>query len=147
MPYRSRLVAVLFQRKRREDDLSRAFLTAKNHLVAEQERLRLLEIKLQTTLDDLTAKQEGGSTSEEIALYLRFIGMLQGAVDKQMRVVLHQEGVCELNRAQLATAVKERKAVETIDGKREKDYLKAVTKKEQAVLDEIGGQLKMRQHV
>jgi len=147
MPYQSKLAVVLFQRKRNEEDASRAFLNAKHHLVSEQEQLCLLDNKLQTTLDDLTLKQSGGAASEEITLYFRFIEMFQGKVAAQATVVNQQEAVCEQKRAQLEMAVKERKAVETIEEKREKAYFKEIMKKEQTLLDEIGGQLRLRRHV
>ncbi len=146
MPYKSKLAAVLFQRKRREDEAERVFLTAKNQLVSEEEHLSLLNVKLQATLDDLTTKQAEGATAEEISRYLRFIEMFQETVNKQAKALLRQEEVCEASRAQLVIAVKERKAVETIEEKREKTYSKEVTKKEQAILDEIGGQLRLRPH-
>ncbi len=147
MPYQSKLAAVLFQRKRNEEDSSRAFLTAKNVLASEQEILRLLDNKLQTTLDDLAEKQSAGSTSAEMALYFRFIAMFRDRVAAQTKAVVNQEKVCEAKRALLEISVKERKAVEIIEEKRQKEYLKGVMKKEQAVLDEIGGQLMLRHHV
>ncbi len=147
MPYKSKLSAVLFQRKQNEEEASRAFLTAKNVLVSAQAQLQLLNNKLQETLDDLTIKQTEGVTSEELVLYFRFIEMFQGRTTQQAKAVIHQETVCETKRGLLETAVKERKAVEIIEEKRKKEYIKEVTKKEQAVLDEIGGQLRLRQHV
>jgi flagellar export protein FliJ len=146
MPYQSKLSAVLFQRKRNEDEASRAFLMAKNILFSEQEQLRLLNHKLQTTFDDLTEKQSRGSTPDEMVLYFRFMEMFRGKIEAQTQTVFNQEQVCETRRALLEVAVKERKAVEIIDEKRKKEYIKEVEKKEQAVLDEIGGQLRLRQH-
>jgi flagellar export protein FliJ len=146
MPYQSKLAAVLFQRKRNEEEASRVFLTSKNILISEQEQLHLLDNKLQATLDDLTEKQAGGSTSYEMALYFRFIEMFRGRVEAQRKAVFNQEHVCEAKRALLEISVKERKAVEIIEEKRKNEYLKAAAKKEQAVLDEIGGQLRLRHH-
>ncbi len=146
MPYQSKLAAVLFQRKRNEEEASRVFLTSKNILISEQGKLHLLDHKLQATLDDLTEKQAGGSTSAEMALYFRFIEMLRGRIEEQSKAVLNQEQVCEAKRALLEMGVKERKVVEIIEEKRKKEYLKVAAKKEQAVLDEIGGQLRLRRH-
>jgi flagellar export protein FliJ len=146
MPYQSRLAGVLFQRKYNEEEAERAFLTAKNILLSEQEKLRLLQNKFHATLDDLTTIEERGGASDEIALYFRYIEWLQGVVDKQRTAIVRQEAICEVKRVQLTTAVQERKAVETIEEKRKTDYRNAAAKKEQIVLDEIGGQLKMRNH-
>jgi len=146
MPYQSRLSAVLFQRKRHEEEASRVFLTARNLFIAEQEQLRLLDNKLQSTLNDLTEKQAGGSTPAEMTLYFLFIEMFRGRIAAQAKAVVNQEQVCEAKRALLEIAVKERKAVETIEEKREKEYSQGVMKKEQAILDEIGGQLRLRSH-
>jgi flagellar export protein FliJ len=144
MPYQSRLGSVLFQRKLNEDTASREFITQKNLLDVEQERLRSLEQKIGSTLDDLAARQESGGTSEEITLYFRFITMMKEKVEAERKTVLHQEKICEAKRFLLETAVRERKAVETIEKKRKEAYFKEIEKKEQAALDEIGGQLKYR---
>ncbi len=144
MPYQSRFSAVLLQRQYKEEDAYRTFVDAKHLLETEQEHLRLLDKKIQATLDHLTERQERLVSAEELSLYFRFIARLRERVADQTKTVFHQEEVCEEKRVILDRAVKERKAVETIEEKRKKEYLKVLFKKEQAVLDEIGGQLQLR---
>jgi flagellar export protein FliJ len=113
-------------------------------LATEEAHLHLLDEKLRSTLDYLGERQTKGGSSEEITLYFRFITNLKERVEAARKIVLNQEALCEEKRARLEIAVKERKAVETVEGKREAVYFKEVGKKEQAVLDEIGGQIKSR---
>ncbi|MEK7286228.1 MAG: flagellar export protein FliJ [Nitrospirota bacterium] len=144
MPYQSRLGAVFFQRKNNEELALQELAQQQNRLTIEQECLQSLEKKMQVTLEDLVVRQSEGGGAYELTLYFRFIMALQEKVDLQKKAIHHQEAVCEAKRVLLETAVKERKAVEEIEKKREAEYLKVQAKREQDELDEIGGQLKFR---
>ncbi len=144
MPYQSRLSAVLLQRHYKEEEATRVFVEAKELLVIEHERLRAMDKTLQSAVDHLVERQKTAVSSEELLLYFRFLGRVREQVAHQEKAVLRQEEVCEVKRAILETAVKEKKAVKIIEEKRERAYFKGLSIKEQAVFDEIGGQRSFR---
>jgi flagellar export protein FliJ len=146
MAYQSRLLGVLFQRGYQEEEAMRIFEEARVQLGLEQDRLMGLNQTRQARLSDLTEKQRQSANAEELSLYFRFIERLRGSIIKQTETVRSAEAVCEEKRALLERAIREKKVVERIDEKRKKEYWKIVSKKEQAVLDEVGGQLVLRQH-
>lgn len=138
MPYTSRLNGVLLVRKLREEESYGEWRVAKDRLVVEQDYLHGLNMKFQTTLEDMAERQHQ-MAAEEVTLYFRFIQNLRGEITRQEAVVLRQEGVCEDQRILLERAVKERKGVERVEEKRKGAYQDKRFKEEQVVLDEIGG--------
>ena len=144
MAYQSRLSAVLLLRTLHEEEAFREWVVAKDCLAKESERLCHLNERLQTTLNNLAEKQNHLVSSDEMTLYFRFIGNLREGITHQKKIVDHQEVVCEGKRGLLEIAVKEKKIVKRIEEKRKSSYLTARLKKEQAELDEMSGQLKLR---
>jgi len=140
MPYVSKLATVLFLRKSHEDDATRELIEAKRLLALEEERLNVLNKKFRATLDDLIARQGYDLRVEEMTLYYQFMAKLHEDILAQTQKVLEQAQQCEEKRSLLETAVKDRKAVESVEAKREKRYLLSRARAEQAILDELGGQ-------
>jgi flagellar export protein FliJ len=144
MAYQSRLSAVILMRTLQEEEAHREWAGAKGLLAQEQERLNQLGKKLQITLTALTDLQKGFVAADEVTLYFDFIENLREGIKHQKKIVAHQEAVCEEKRVLLDMAVKERKVVETVEERRKRAYFNQIFKKEQTVLDEISGQLKLR---
>ena len=147
MPYQSRLGAVLLMRTLKEEEAHREWARARKILDAQQACLNAFNTTLQTTLTGLAGLQNGGFVvAQDLTLYFRFIENVREGIKQQEQVVMREEAVCEGKRALLEEAVKARKVIETIEEKRKGAYWDALYKKEQAVLDEISGQLPVRSH-
>ncbi len=140
--YQSRLGAVIRHRKHLEEEAQIEFVRAKNALFAEEEKLQHLMRQLERALSDLLARQLRGMAADEIDIYHRFIKRQNGSVDDCRKTIHLLAQQAEEKREVLMRALQDRKAIESVEDVRKEAFIKEWNKKEQNLMDEIGG----RQH-
>ena len=140
--YRSKLDAVIRQRRLREEEVQTEFLGMKNHLASEGDQLQRLHQELEEALRDLTERQINGMEMNEIDLYYRFMKRQNERLESQRKVIQRLTDECEAKREELSSAMREKKVVENIDATREESFDKEMKRKEQRLTDEIAGRPK-----
>ncbi len=140
--YQSRLGTVIFYRKHLEEEARIAFVRAKGALSAEEDRLCHLMGQLERVLSGFSARQLQGMTAEEVDIYHQFIKRQNNSIDDCKKAIILLAQQAEEKREALMRAVQDKKAIEKVEEIRKEAFIKELDKKEQNLMDEIGG----RQH-
>ena len=142
MPYRSKLDAVLRLRDFNEEIAHQDFMRLKGLLVEEEDAYHALQVSLNIAADSLEKRQGNGLDVTALEMHYNYFRKVCTEASRRQRAIHLLSRTCEAKREVLVDAVKERQVVETIETRRKDEYLREVRKKEQQVLDEIGGRQK-----
>ncbi|GEM_PF-2940347 len=142
--YESKLDAVLRQRKHHEEAVRDEFLEVKHSLDAAEDQLHRLHKELEAALQDFAAQQGQGMAPGEMDLYYHFLKQQCDRLAERRAAVETLADQCERKRQDLLEATREKKVVEKIEANRKEVYLKDLQKKEEVLLDELGGRPKRK---
>jgi flagellar export protein FliJ len=86
---------------------------------------------------ELKKRQEKGMSSLEIDIYYTFIAQTTKEIEKWKRVLNQLKNQCEIKKAELISAFKDRRIMETMKEKMDEGYNNMIKREDQKVLDEI----------
>lgn len=136
--YKFRFESVLKSKKIIVDEL--AAKTARAHRILLLETRRLDELKQRQTecVHELAFRQIGSVDAAEVYRCHRYLELLTEALAEQETRIEEVEKRVDMLRNMLIEAEKDRKILEKLDEKDRASFYEGASKKEQAVLDEIG---------
>ncbi len=140
--YKSRLEAVLKHRLHLEKEAQVEFVHAQNRLLEEEGKQKQLKQDMEKTLNRLSTGQGQGMLADEMGVYYSFIKRQNERIEESQQAIALLSDQCEEKRARLFETMRDRKAIDKVEAVRKEAFLKEQNKKEQDILDEIGG----RQH-
>ena len=142
MSYRSKLDAVLRLRDFKEEVAHQDFMKLKGLLVEQEDAYSVLRESLDIAAAGLAKKQGNGLDVTALDMHYNYFRKACTEASERQRAIQILSRGCEAQRKVLVEAVQERQVVETIETRRKGEYLREVNKKEQSVLDEVGGRQK-----
>ena len=142
MPYQSKLDAVLRLRDFNEEVAHQNFTKLKGLLAEQEDAYDLLKGRLEVAAESLKRRQCNGLDVAALETHYSYFRKACTEARERQHAIRVLSRCCEAQQAVLVEAVKERQVVEAIETRRKSEYLREVRKKEQQVLDEVGGRQK-----
>lgn len=143
--FQFRLDVVRDQRRRTRDEAARVVSEKIGRVVSEQQRVEALSNELRGTLE--VARAERGQARMEIA-GLRsqqyYSTWLHGRMTETSAALTEAEAQLSVERAKLMQATAKLKAIEKLRERRWKKHQFEIRKEEQAITDEVAGQMVQR---
>ena len=136
--YKFRFENVLKSKKVIVDDLASKTARAQRILTLEMRKLSDLRRRETQCVNDLMRLQVGRVNAGEVQRCHRYLQQLGGTIKEQDKLVKEISIRVEMLRKMLIEAEKERKILEKLDEKDREEFLRALSKKEQELLDEVG---------
>ena len=129
--------AVLNYRRLTEDGIQREIAEMKEKIKTEELRISYLEAIHDESIVELKRRQEEQVSSLEIDIYYSFIAQTTKEIQKWKRVLSQMKSQYEKKMAELLSAFKDRRIMETIKEKMDNAYMNKVKKEGQMVIDEL----------
>lgn len=136
--YKFRFENVLKSKKVIVDDLASKTARAQRILALEMRKLSDLRRRETQCVSELIRQQVGRVNAGEVQRCHRYLQQLGGTIKEQDKLVKEIWIRVEMLRKMLIEAEKERKILEKLDEKDREEFLRALSKKEQELLDEVG---------
>jgi len=136
--YKFRFENVLKSKKVIVDDLASKTARAQRILALEMGKLSDLRRRETQCVSELMRLQVGRVNAGEVQRCHRYLQQLGGTIKEQDKLVKEISIRVEMLRKMLIEAEKERKILEKLDEKDREEFLRALSKKEQELLDEVG---------
>jgi len=136
--YKFRFDNVLKSKKIIVDQLAAKTARAQKILMLEQKKLEDLEQREERCIQILLLQQIGVVNSNEVWRSHQHLELLYMAVNEQKNRVQEIEHRVDMLRMMLVGAQRDRKVFEKLDEKEREEFLRTFSKKEQALLDEVG---------
>lgn len=128
---------VLNYRRLLEERKQRDMAETEEMIKKEESRISYLEAVNKESILELKKKQEGDMSSLEIDIYYTFIAQTTKEIEKWKRVLSKLKNQYEMTKAELISAFKDRRIMETMKEKMDEGYNNMIKKEDQKVLDEI----------
>lgn len=135
--FKFKLQPVLRYRKRIEEKFQLELSKIKIRFGEEKKKLYLLIQNKDECEREICSKYRKGITPSAIILYFNFIDKIKMDIEKQKSILKDLEIKIEEKRKELLRALKERKIIEKLREKREREYLEDLNRRERIFLDEI----------
>ena len=132
-----RLETLLQHRRNLEERERTKFSIIRGELLAEQANLQTLKAKHQETRFDLAAKKTGHCEAGEIDLCYRFLNRLDREIVRSTRRLAQLEMQVEKQKQSMIEASRDRKMIENLRKKREKEFQVALEQGERKAVDEM----------
>jgi len=136
--YRFRFHNVLKSKKIIVDELTSKTGRARKILLLETRKLDELKDRENECVRQLASRQVGRVDACELHRCHQYLDLLNKAIGEQDKLVSEITQRVEMLRAMLVEAEKERKIFEKLDEKDREQFYQAFSKREQALLDEVG---------
>jgi len=140
--YQSRLDAVLRLRDFKEEAAHHDFMKLSGLLVEQEDAYNILLERLDVAAEGLAKKQGDDLDLTALDTHYSYFRKACTEASQRHRTIQVLSRSCEVQRQVLVEAVQDRQVVETIETRRKDAYRREVNKKEQHVLDEVGGRQK-----
>lgn len=128
---------VLNYRRLVEEGIQRAMAETEEMIKTEESRISYLEAVHKESMLELKKKQEEDMSSLEIDIYYTFIAQTTKEIEKWRRVLSKLKNQYEIKKAELISAFKDKRIMETMKEKMDKGYNNMIKKEDQKALDEI----------
>jgi len=132
-----RLETLLQHRQSLEERERTKFSRVRGELLAEQANLQQLQTKHQETRSDLASKKTGDCDGGEIDLCYRFLNRLDREIVQSTRRLVQLQMQVEKQKQSMIEASRDRKMIENLREKREKEFQVALEQGERKAVDEI----------
>jgi flagellar FliJ protein len=136
--YKFRFQNVLKSKKIIVDELTAKTGKAQKILLLEARKLDDLKGRQDECVRQLALRQVGRVDAEELHRCHRYLDLLSKAISDQNKLVNEVARRVDMLRAMLVEAEKERKIFEKLDEREREQFYQAFSKREQALLDEVG---------
>lgn len=128
---------VLNYRRLVEEGIQRDMAETEKMIKTEESRISYLEAVHKESMRELKKKQEENMSSLEIDIYYTFIAQTTKEIEKWRRVLNQLKNQYEIKKAELISAFKDKRIMETMKEKMDEGYNNMIKKEDQKVLDEI----------
>lgn len=128
---------VLNYRRLVEEGIQRDMAETEKMIKTEESRISYLEAVHKESMRELKKKQEENMSSLEIDIYYTFIAQTTKEIEKWRRVLNQLKNQYEIKKAELISAFKDKRIIETMKEKMDEGYNNMIKKEDQKVLDEI----------
>ena len=128
---------VLNYRRLLEEKKQRDMAETEAMIKTEESRISYLEAVNKESMLELKKRQEKDMSSLEIDIYYTFIAQTTMEIEKWKRVLNQLKNQYETKKAELISAFKDRRIMETMKEKMDEGYNNMIKKEDQKVLDEI----------
>ena len=121
-------------------------MTAKAHLDLNncENQIALLKEKYLSASDDLEKHMVKGINAKDFKQHHHFLGNIENDIENQLRSKIELKKVLEKKIAELKKRSVDKKVIEVLKDKRQKEYNDEIIKQDQKILDEISSQKKSR---
>ena len=136
--YKFRFQNVLKSKKIIVDELASKTGRAQKILLLETRKLGELKSRETDCVRQLTSRQIGRVDAGELHRCHQYLDLLNKAISEQGKLVNEIEKRVEMLRTMLVEAEKQRKIFEKLEEKEREQFYEAFSKREQALLDEVG---------
>jgi flagellar FliJ protein len=135
--FQFRFETLLATRRHAEDALQKELSDAKRALAAEQTLLRESKEAHRRSMLELRQRQSEGFHAQDLLLFGSFLERLAREIDARMKRVAAAERRVNQKRVLLVEAMKQRKVLEKLREKDERDFQQALARSEQKFIDEV----------
>jgi len=132
-----RLETLRLHRRNLEERERTRFSMVRGELLAEQANLQKLQTKHQETRSDLASNKAGDCNAGEIDLCCRFLNRLDREIANSTRRLAQLELQVEKQKQSMIEASRDRKMIENLREKREKEFEVALERGERKAVDEM----------
>jgi len=132
-----RLETLLQHRRHLEEKERTRFSAIRNELLVEMDHTQTLRTKQAQALAELAQKKSGDCDVQEITWHYRFLDRLALELERSARRIAELEGKLEIQKQVMIEAMRNKKMIENLRSKREKEFLTALERAEQKSVDEI----------
>jgi flagellar FliJ protein len=132
-----RLETLLQHRHKVEERERTKFSNIRGELLAALDHMQMLRAKHAQMLYELAQKKCGNCDSQEITLYYRFLDRLDHELEQAAKRIAEIEGRLETQKRVMIEASRDKKMIENLRNKREKEFHTALEKDEQKSIDEM----------
>ncbi|MEK7307107.1 MAG: flagellar export protein FliJ, partial [Nitrospirota bacterium] len=124
---------VLNYRRLVEEGIQRDMAETEKMIKTEESRISYLEAVHKESMRELKKKQEEDMSSLEIDIYYTFIAQTTKEIEKWKRVLNQLKNQYEIKKAELISAFKDKRIMETMKEKMDEGYNNMIKKEDQKV--------------
>jgi len=132
-----RLETLLYHRRSIEERERIKFSRIRGELLAELDHLETLQAKHAETRSELALKKSGECDSREISWFYRFLDRLSLEMAVARERIAQLERELEVQKQIMIEASRDKKMIENLRLKKEKEFLVSLERQEQKSVDEI----------
>jgi flagellar FliJ protein len=132
-----RLETLLQHRQHLEEKERTKFSAIRNELLAEVNHIQALRTMQARALAELARKKSGDCDAQEIIWHYRYLDRIALELERSARRIAELEGKLEIQKQAMIEAMRNKKMIENLRSKREKEFLTALERAEQKSVDEI----------
>jgi flagellar FliJ protein len=132
-----RLETLLYHRRNIEERERIKFSRIRGELLAELDHLETLQAKHAETRSELALKKSGECDSREISWFYRFLDRLSLEMAVARERIAQLERELEVQKQIMIEASRDKKMIENLRLKKEKEFLVSLERQEQKSIDEI----------
>jgi len=132
-----RLETLLQHRHHLEEKERTKFSAIRNELLAEVDHIQALRTTQAQALAELAQTKSGDCDAQEITWHYRFLDRIALELERSARRIAELEGKLEIQKQVMIEAMRDKKMIENLRSKREKEFLTALERAEQKSVDEI----------
>lgn len=132
-----RLETLLYHRRSIEERERIKFSRIRGELLAELDHLETLQAKHAETRSELALKKSGECDSREISWFYRFLDRLSLEMAVARERIAQLERELEVQKQIMIEASRDKKMIENLRLKKEKEFLVSLERQEQKSIDEI----------
>jgi len=132
-----RLETLLQHRHHLEEKERTKFSAIRNELMREMNHIQGLRAEKAQALAELVQKKSGDCDLWEITWHYRFLDRIALELERSARRITELEGRLETQKQVMIEAMRDKKMLENLRSKREKEYLTLLERTEQKSVDDI----------
>jgi flagellar FliJ protein len=132
-----RLETLLQHRHHLEEKERTKFSAIRNELLVEVDHIQALRTMQAQALAELAQTKSGDCDAQEITWHYRFLDRIALELERSARRIAELEGKLEIQKQVMIEAMRNKKMIENLRSKREKEFLTALERTEQKSVDEI----------
>jgi len=135
--FQFRLETLLHHRRNIEEKEHTRFLRIQSEILTETDRREKLRAQQFETLAGLAQKQTGTFDSQEVSWFYRYLDRLVRQIERSAERIAALEKELEAQKQVMIAAMRDRKIIENLRGKREKEFQVSLEREEQKFIDEM----------
>ena len=132
-----RLETLLQHRHHLEEKERTKFSVIRNELMVEMNHSRALRTEQAHAMAELARRELGDCNLQEIAWHYRFLDRILLELERSARRITELEGRLETQKQVMIEAMRDKKMLENLRSKREKEFLTVLDRTEQKSVDDI----------
>jgi flagellar FliJ protein len=135
--FQFRLEALLHHRCNIEEKERTRFLRIRSEILTETDHRETLRAKQSETLIELSQRTTGIFDSQEILWFHHYLARLARQIERSEERIAALEKELEAQKQVMIAAMRDRKIIENLRGKKEKEFQVSLEREEQKFIDEM----------